>query len=54
MLALPRISSMDAAVINIEMARSGLKFLDGFKIEDNTNGSSNNEGGYQNVIGKGL
>ena len=54
MLALPRISSMVAALINIEIPRSGLKFLDGFKVEDNANYFPNNEGSYQNVVGEGL
>jgi 5-methyltetrahydropteroyltriglutamate--homocysteine methyltransferase len=51
---LHHISAMDADVITIETARSGLQLLDAFKVDDNADGSPNTEGGYQNAIGPGV
>ncbi|WP_350559599.1 5-methyltetrahydropteroyltriglutamate--homocysteine S-methyltransferase [Psychrobacter sp. CAL346-MNA-CIBAN-0220] len=54
---LHHISAMDADVITIETARSGLQLLDAFKVDgniDRADGSANIEGGYQNAIGPGV
>jgi len=52
---LHHISNMDADVITIETARSGLQLLDAFKVDDNADGANGgNQGGYQNAIGPGV
>lgn len=50
---LPHIQNMDADVITIETARSGLQLLDAFKSDDS---DSNQDGGqgYRNAIGPGV
>ncbi|MBP2280269.1 5-methyltetrahydropteroyltriglutamate--homocysteine methyltransferase [Psychrobacter sp. PL19] len=58
---LHHISAMDADVITIETARSGLQLLDAFKVDSNidgadgsTNTEDNYQQGYQNAIGPGV
>ncbi len=43
---LHHLSAMDADVITIETARSGLQLLDAFKVDNNADGSTNTQGGY--------
>lgn len=50
---LHHISAMDADVITIETARSGLQLLEAFKTNDDS-ATANQNNGYQNAIGPGV